>query len=163
MHSPRKTNSTSATMRLPHLQPFAKTPLYFLTACMAQRRSLLACTEAHDSLREIWSKSAEHDGWFVGRYVLMPDHVHLFAVPSSDAKRRDEWLKSWKSVSSRRLAKFLSVEPPIWQADTFDHLLRSAESYSEKWDYVRANPVRRGLVAKADEWPWQGEIHSLQY
>jgi len=40
----------------------------------------------------------------------------------------------------------------------FDHVLRSDESYGEKWDYVRHNPVRAGLVRECDDWPYQGEI-----
>jgi hypothetical protein len=44
------------------------------------------------------------------------------------------------------------------QAGFFDHILRSDESYSEKWNYVRDNPVRAGLVETADDWPYQGEI-----
>lgn len=57
----------------------------------------------------------------------------------------------------------MGVEPPIWQVDTFDHILRSAESYAEKWNYVRENPVRAALVAKSDDWPWQGEIQRLAF
>jgi len=45
---------------------------------------------------------------------------------------------------------------------TFDHILRSAESYAEKWAYVVANPVRAGLVREGETWPWQGEIFSLR-
>ena len=114
-------------------------------------------------LRELWENSAEQDGWYVGRFVLMPDHAHLFARPAHDAKARATWLKVWKSISARRLSRELNVAPPFWQADTFDHILRSAKSYSEKWDYVYANPVRRGLVAESADWPWQGEIHSLTF
>jgi hypothetical protein len=40
----------------------------------------------------------------------------------------------------------------------FDHLLRSNESYSQKWNYVRENPLRAGLVKSAADWPYQGEI-----
>lgn len=69
----------------------------------------------------------------------------------------------WKSVSARRLAETLTLDPPIWQADTFDHILRSADSYAEKWEYVRQNPVRKGLVARFGEWPWQGEINVLRF
>jgi hypothetical protein len=43
----------------------------------------------------------------------------------------------------------------------FDHVLRSAESYGEKWNYVRANPVRAGWVSNADEWKYSGEIETL--
>ena len=44
----------------------------------------------------------------------------------------------------------------------FDHLIRHGESYAQKWEYVRQNPVRAGLVHLADEWPWQGEIVRLE-
>lgn len=150
-------------MRLPHVRPFPDSPLYFFTACTAARRPLPACREAHDVLQELWHASTERNGWFVGRYLLMPDHVHFFATPRRGATPRAEWHKLWKSVSSRRLARSLALIPPLWQADTFDHILRSAESYSAKWDYVRDNPVRAGLVLQPADWPWQGEIHSLRF
>ena len=67
-------------------------------------------------------------------------------------------LKQW---SAKRIAKSLSVDPPIWQAEFFDHLLRSQESYADKWRYVVENPVRAGLVARSQDWPFAGEIHGL--
>ncbi len=150
-------------MRLPHLTPFAKTPLYFFTACIAERKALLASTEVQRILESIWQLSAAHDGWFAGRFLLMPDHVHFFAAPAENAKTRAVWCKAWKSISSRQITTVIGAIPPIWQPDTFDHLLRSAESYSEKWEYVRQNPVRAGLVSDASQWPYQGEIHSLAF
>lgn len=49
-------------------------------------------------------------------------------------------------------------ERNCWQPGFFDHLLRGEESYREKWEYVRENPVRAGLVEHAEQWPFQGEI-----
>ena len=46
----------------------------------------------------------------------------------------------------------------IWEEGFFDHILRSNESYSQKWNYVRENPVRAGLMKSAAEWTYQGEI-----
>jgi putative transposase len=46
----------------------------------------------------------------------------------------------------------------LWLPGFFDHILRSVESYAEKWNYVRDNPVQAGLVKTADDWPYQGEI-----
>jgi putative transposase len=40
-------------------------------------------------------------------------------------------------------------------------VLRSSDSYSQKWHYVKENPVRAGLIKRSDEWPWQGEIELL--
>jgi hypothetical protein len=58
------------------------------------------------------------------------------------------------------LAKHITVPrtPPIWQRGFFDHVLRNDESYGDKWNYVRENPVRAGLVSNPDEWPYSGEI-----
>jgi hypothetical protein len=47
---------------------------------------------------------------------------------------------------------------PLWQPEFFDHLLRSGESMAEKWMYVRENPVRAGLVAQAEIWPYAGSV-----
>ena len=38
-----------------------------------------------------------------------------------------------------------------WQSDHWDTRLRSGESYDAKWEYVRNNPVRAGLVKTAEE------------
>ena len=51
-----------------------------------------------------------------------------------------------------------ATEEASLAAPFFDHVLRSDESYSEKWNYVRNNPVRAGLVQNADDWPYAGEI-----
>jgi REP element-mobilizing transposase RayT len=73
-----------------------------------------------------------------------------------------EWVKSLKNAISKTL-RLSRVDAPHWQKTFFDHLLRSSDSYSEKWSYVRENPVRAGLVKKAEEWPFLGEVFSLEY
>ena len=66
-----------------------------------------------------------------------------------------------KGASARKINVLLGRSGAIWQEEFFDHVLRSSESYSQKWDYVKENPVRAGLVRSSDEWPWQGEMESL--
>ena len=91
----------------------------------------------------------------------MPDHVHFFARPEIEASPMAKWVQMWKGVSSRRIAKALGAQSPIWQAEYFDRYLRSSESYSQKWDYVEQNAVRDGLVRRAEDWPYRGVIHDL--
>jgi len=99
---------------LAHLPSFTDSPIVFFTVTTQGRCGVLGNRTAHDILRGIWERSALDDGWYVGDYVLMPDHVHLFARSASEAKPMATWIKLWKSVSSRRLVKALSLNPPVW-------------------------------------------------
>lgn len=148
---------------LPHLRPFAPQPIVFITAVTADRRPCLADKAALAALTEIWQASPEVDGWFVGDFLLMPDHVHLFARAALDARPLAQWVGSWKSLSARRLKTEPGFAPPLWQRDYFDRFLRSADDYSEKWNYVAHNPVRQGLCAAFGDWPWRGRLFDLQF
>ena len=92
----------------------------------------------------------------VGRYVIMPDHVHLFVCGGIDFIL-SWWIGLLKQCLAKAAAETRAGDKP-WQEGFFDHKLRSDESISQKWDYVRENPVRAGLVSHADDWPYQGEI-----
>lgn len=109
-------------------------PLYFITFNTHKRRKLLADERAHVAFIAFARAGAERD-LAIGRFVIIPNHVHLFARGSHDFL-----LSQWIRLLKRDLPKS-------------DHLIRHGESYSEKWEYVRQNPVRAGLVNNADEWP----------
>ena len=92
----------------------------------------------------------------------MPDHLHAF-VALDDAKiTLAQWMKSLKNRLSKTLRSTRAAAPRCQKA-FFDHVLRSAESDTEKWHYVRENPVRAGLVSHWREWPFRGEIFALEY
>lgn len=138
---------------------FVDSPIYFLTACTLDRWPILDCELLHNAFRTFCLNSPQH-GASVGRYVLMSDHLHLFV--SLDEISLSNWVKSLKNTLSKTL-RSVGHEGPHWQKGFFDHLLRSGESYSQKWEYVRENPVRAGLVAIPEDWPYAGEIHDLEY
>ena len=71
-------------------------------------------------------------------------------------------MKALKRSLTRVLGE-MGVSSPHWQKGFFDHVMRSGESYSEKWNYVRNNPVRAGLVSESDAWRFQGEICELRF
>jgi putative transposase len=137
-------------------------PVYFLTACTIRRKKILACPAAASVLSESWLAAGGVHGWVVGRYVIMPDHVHFFARPHADAKPLASFVRDWKKWTTRQLSTQAGIKPPLWQSEFFDHVLRSPRSYSEKWDYVHNNPVRAGLVDDAQNWPYAGECELLQ-
>ena len=54
-------------------------------------------------------------------------------------------------------------EQPVWLLDGWDTQLRTGDSYSQKWDYDRNNPVRHGLAKQAEDWPYQGELCHIEW
>jgi len=91
----------------------------------------------------------------------MPDHVHFFASPNQRDADLSKFVQAFRSLVTRQLRP-LGFPYPLWQREFFDRLLRSGESYETKWQYVLLNAVRHGLVKRAEDWPFCGEIHQLE-
>jgi len=90
--------------------------------------------------------------------VVMPTHAHLLFTPLRNA---EGWLVSLPQVmrlikgrSAHFLNRLLDRHGPVWQEESFDHVLRSDESLKEKCEYIRQNPVRRGLVVRPEQYQW---------
>jgi putative transposase len=132
--------------------------IVFLTVCVDKKRHLLANEKAHDLFLTAWRK---FPAWQVGRYVIMPDHLHLFCSPIVLNEPLKKWVAGWKSYVACRWDD--PTQSPIWQKNFWDTQLRSDESYDEKWNYVRQNPVRYGLVKRVEDWPLQGETNVLPW
>jgi len=225
---------------------FTSHPLYFVTACTEDRKPILASPKVHEDFRKFCQAGLAR-GVFVGKYVLMPDHLHLFVAfgdeyeaalterrinrqsqtrgtehdavravfdhrpsapsgpnrqsqtdatehdavtavfdhrptPPSEPNRQSQtdatehnavaavydrrlsplsaWMKSLKNSLSKTW-RGMNVPAPHWQKGFFDHVMRSEESYSEKWLYVAENPVRKKLAVRFEDWPYQGEMYPL--
>lgn len=143
--------------RPPRLVPFQKydPPVYFVTFNTHRRLKLLANQDIYNRFEE-FAKAALQRGIAVGRYVIMPGHIHLFVAGHYDFVL-DQWIRALK----RTLSTVISAPRPHWQSGFFDHLVRHEESHSQKWEYAVENPVRAGLVKQSGDWPWQGEIEAI--
>ena len=127
-------------------------PVYFVTFCTRDRRRIPDLEKAQAALEAYAQRGIDEFGAALGRYVIMPDHIHLFV--SGDVEFE---LSKWVSGLKRIISKTLGMRGEFWQPTFFDHILRGDESYSEKWDYVCQNPVRAALVKESEWWPYQGE------
>ncbi len=85
----------------------------------------------------------------------MPEHVHL-SVNERDRSTLAQALKSLKQGVARQLA--LRAVEPFWQERYYDFNVWSERKFREKLRYHR-NPVKRGLVAKPEDWPWSSFRH----
>ena len=128
---------------LPHLEKEGKS--YYVTFCTRDRRIL------SPSARTIALEScvAGHlRSYFLHSVVVMPDHVHLVFTLYRIATLAAT-MKLIKSTSARGIGGGV-----VWQREYFDRILRSDEDLRAKCEYVVNNPVRAGLVASAEDYPW---------
>jgi putative transposase len=130
-------------------------PLYFTTICTIHRQKIGDLGTAQRAFECYIRRARDEFGVAVGKYLIMPDHVHFFVRGSDDFKLA-QWVNGLKQAIS--VAFGATKKHPLWQPGFFDHVLRNDESYSQKWEYVHENLVRAGLIARADEWPYQGEL-----
>jgi putative transposase len=146
-----------------------------VNVCSKDRLELLAKDSIHELCRKVWQEALS---WRVGTYVIMPDHIHLFCTPGEfPPPNLRGWVRFWKSLIAQRwpggprpVANDAGMDgtepvPPakIWQRDYWDTQMRSHQQYDEKLSYVRQNPVRKGMVTNADEWPYQGKVFDIRW
>ncbi len=143
----------------PHLPSLeSATPTLFVTVCTRDRRKILANAMAHSLLREAWNAYSDFS---VGRYVILPDHIHFFVDDSDLAPYSlGRWVGAWKAYVSRRWPN--ETEKPIWQRNFWDRQMWSDHSCDVKWLYVRNNPVRHGLAERPEDWPFQGVMNESE-
>jgi len=135
--------------RVPVMLPWECRVIYFLTVCVIPRRDALANDDAWRALCQTLKRL---DKWNTHCVLMMPDHIHLLTAPSErelSVAAFLKWLKRWFN----ELYDF--PRPCRWQPGGFDRLLRTSESIHDKWNYIRENPVRAGLVQHWKQWPYR--------
>ncbi|HXG17911.1 MAG TPA: DUF1156 domain-containing protein [Methylomirabilota bacterium] len=135
---------------LPHWQMGGST--YFVTF---RTKNLELPSEA----RKLVLEACRHfDGqrYTLWTVVVMPDHVHLLLQPKE--QEPGQWwslsdiLHSIKSFTANQINKLLKHEGRVWQDESFDRIVRDEEEFLEKWNYIRNNPVKRGLCSEPEAW-----------
>ena len=134
--------------RLPHLINRDKD--YFVTF-VTQGRYLLP-SEARDVVLSCCRHDHETMCW-LHVVTVMPDHVHLIITPHDDIPL-SRLLERMKGASSHLVNRSLVRRDHLWQRESFDHILRSDESLTEKMNYICENPVRKGLVSHWSDYRW---------
>jgi putative transposase len=139
---------------------FVSQPMYYVTTCTHERRPILTLPHIKDILLAEWREAKPRHGWLIGRYVIMPDHVHFFCCEAAEGAKRtlSVFMNQWKAWTAKRIIVATGAAAPVWQREFFDRVLRTNESYAEKWEYVRQNPAEAKLVARPEDWPHAGHI-----
>jgi len=89
-------------------------------------------------------------------YVVMPEHVHLLISEPADMmlSRFIQILKTKVAVEAKKKGERVKGGLPLWQVRYFDRNVRNDEGFIMQLRYIHRNPVKRGLCAKPEDWPW---------
>ena len=131
--------------------------LHFVTFTCYHRKPLLADPHARDLFVQTLETVRRWYGYWLTGYVVMPEHVHLL-LSEPERKNLSLVLQMVKQMVSRKLQ---TSKGPFWQARYYDFNVRSERKRVEKLRYIHRNPVRRGLVARPEDWLWSSFRHYL--
>ena len=129
---------------------------HFLTFSCYRRQPKLATAQAGEIFVCALERVRQAYGLSVYGYVVMPEHVHLL-VNEPERSNLAQALKSLKQGVARRLA--LRAAEPFWQERYYDFNVWSERKFVEKLHYLHRNPVKRGLVARPEDWDWSSFRH----
>jgi putative transposase len=127
---------------------------YFITLCVEDRRNVLDNPAAFQAIKAF---CRPNPNWHTVGAVAMPDHFHALVCPIKD---REAGITQF----SADLKRFVRSEVHAvwkWQEGVFDRLLRRDEFAESKWQYIRENPVRAGLVNRWWDWPYLIDYEEL--
>lgn len=150
--------SAAAKGHLPRLAPefYRGHAVVFWTHTVADRATGWLSGRFHGAFRETMLHAAARENLLCPIYVLMPDHLHLVWMGIADTSDQ----RTATTFVRTQLEPFLA--PHIWQHQPHDHVLRENErehdAFASTWHYIAENPVRKGLVSAARDWPYLGSI-----
>lgn len=155
----------------------------FFTVNLAERGSDLLLREV-DRLRAAVRVTKSERPFRIEAWVVLPDHLHaVWTLPEGDAaysvrwgaikarfsrSLRDECRVGFQPTEAKRSGKPVGWNPTlrrspskvqkgdagIWQRRFWEHHIRGDEEFAACVRYCHINPVKHGLVERAEDWPW---------
>jgi REP element-mobilizing transposase RayT len=112
------------------------------------------CLFRQEAAAEVVANALKHfDGtrYRLFAWCVMPNHVHTVVQPLT-GHGLSSVLHSWKSFTANQVNRLLGRSGKLWQAESYDHLIRDEQDFAHHVWYVRNNPAATGLM----DWKWFG-------
>ncbi|WP_295391597.1 DNA methyltransferase [uncultured Thiodictyon sp.] len=95
-------------------------------------------------------KYFDGDRYRLHAWCVMPNHVHVIVEPLGD-NPLSKIIHSWKSFTANAINRRLGLSGALWQADAYNHIIRTHKEYEYQVRYVWHNPDK----ANIPNWPWR--------
>jgi putative transposase len=143
-----------------------------LTFCCYRRYRFLARERPREWFRQAFEAARSKLGIELWAYVVMPEHVHMLVLPGGQPGQVSSFLKAVKEPVARQAIDYLTTAAPHWldrlqvregsrvrhrfwqPGGGYDRDVTEPSTLRSMIDYIHLNPVRRGLVDRAEDWEW---------
>jgi putative transposase len=142
-------------IRLPRDQ-YVGTRIYFKTICCEDRDAIFLDANRAKTAIEALKRVTKAMGFLVHAYCLMPDHVHFLIEAQCTTSNLIKFVAQWKQSTGYAFRHELPRR--FWQRRFYDHVLRRPEDCDAVAWYIWMNPVRKGIVAEASQYPFSGSF-----
>ena len=136
----------------------------FFTVALETRGSGLLVDEI-DRLREAVRRTRQERPFGIDAWVVLPDHIHcMWRLPESDTNYSLRWhlIKARFShglpSGASRPSLLRRREKGIWQRRFWEHHIRNEDDWRNHLHYCWMNPVKHGLVAAPEHWPYSSYL-----
>lgn len=103
-------------------------------------------------VEEIRRGSSELGHYDLFSFVVMANHAHALIRPKTQVCLLTKTLKGRTARTANKILDRQGL--PFWQDESFDHWVRSNDQFVRIKNYIEQNPVKAGLVKRAEDWPW---------
>ncbi len=146
---------------------------YFFTVVTHERRPILCSPQSRAALRQAIVDTRRDRPFVSIAWVLLPDHLHtIWQLPEDDADYPTRW-RLIKARFSRLIGPTLlpveivasrdkRAERYVWQRRYWEHVIRNEDDLRRHVDYIHYNPVKHGLAADPEAWPYS-TYHRYQF
>ena len=130
--------------------------IYFVTVCSQHRVPIFdqswRCERAIEELKRVSSAAR----FLVHAFCIMPDHAHLLVEGQTSGSNLVGFVARWKQTTGYIFRH--ELPRGFWQRRFYDHILRHAEDSDRVAWYIWMNPVRKGIVAAPQNYPFSGSF-----
>ncbi len=132
----------------------------FITICAYMHQSPFVQDNLNRLILETLNEEQPRQNCAVFTYCLMPDHLHFLVSPRQNGISVLTFTDQFKGKATNR-SWTAGWQGKLWQPRYYDHLVRAEEDLRAIAEYILNNPVRKNLVARAEDWLWSGQMNPL--
>jgi putative transposase len=143
------------------VRPAQELRTFFVTSVTVDRKNLLQSERMALLLLDLFNENRRKGRFSLHEFVIMPNHFHLLITPAENVSL-EKAVQFIKGGFSFRAGRELEMRGDIWQKSFTSHRVNSREDYEKHREYIRENPVLRGLCASPELFPYSSASPGAQ-